>query len=41
MISGYMDLSTSYGDTDDHSSDDKRIVSDISSVGRVLCTKNT
>lgn len=41
MISGYMDISTSYDDTDDHSSDDKRVVSDISSVSSVLCTKHT
>jgi hypothetical protein len=36
MTSGYMGISTSYDGTDDHSSDGKRVLSDISSVGRVL-----
>jgi hypothetical protein len=39
MISCYMDISISYDDTDDHSSDDKSVLSNISSVGRVLVDK--
>ena len=40
MISCYMNiLSTSCDDTDDHSSDDKRVLSNISSAGRVLMYK--
>jgi hypothetical protein len=39
MISCYMNISTSYDDTDDHSSDDKRVLSNISSAGRVLMYK--
>jgi hypothetical protein len=34
-----MDLPTSYDDTDDHSSDDKSVLSSISSLGRVLVYK--
>jgi len=41
MISGFMDISTSYDDIDDNSSDNKRVGSDISSVGLVLCKKHT
>jgi ADP-dependent phosphofructokinase/glucokinase len=39
IISCYMDISTLYDDTDDHSSDDKSVLSNISSLGRVLVYK--